>query len=49
MAANDPNKSAFTTQSGQPRWTYINMSDEEWLSKTPEEKAQVIAGMYQKE
>lgn len=48
-AANDPNKSAFTTQSGQPRWTYINMSDQEWLSKTPEQKAQVIAGMYQKE
>jgi len=49
LAANDPNKSAFITQSGKPRWTYINMTDQEWLSKTPEEKAQVVATMYKNE
>lgn len=49
LAANDPSKSAFMTQSGKPRWTYINMTDQEWLSKTPEEKAQVVATMYKNE
>jgi len=48
-AAKDPNKKAFYTQWGGQRWTYIGMSDEEWLSKSPEEKAQVIATMYKKE
>ena len=48
-AALDPNKSAFLTQWGKPRWTYISMTDQEWLSKTPEEKAQVIATMYKNE
>lgn len=48
-AAKDPNKKAFYTQWGGQRWTYIGMSDEEWLSKTPEEKAQVIATMYKNE
>lgn len=48
-AAKDPNKKAFYTQWGGQRWTYIGLSDEEWLSKTPEEKAQVIATMYKNE
>jgi len=48
-AANDPSKQVFYTQKGQPRWTYITMSDQEWLSKTPTEKAKVIQRMYKSE
>ncbi len=49
FAANSPNKSAFRTQKGQPRWTYIDMSDEQWLAMTPEQKTDVIKRMNKEE
>lgn len=42
-------KGAFQTASGKPRWSYINMTDQEWLSKTPEQKKQIVSQMYQRE
>lgn len=42
-------KGAFLTQSGKPRWSYISMSDKEWLAKSPMEKRQVITDMYKHE
>lgn len=48
-AATDPNKNAFTTQSGQPRWTYINMTDQQWQAMTPEQKKETITTMYKNE
>lgn len=42
-------KGAFRTAGGKPRWSYINMSDQEWLSKTPEQKAETVKTMYQRE
>ncbi len=48
-AAQDPNKSAFRTQWGQPRWTYIDMTDQQWNSMTPEQKTATITKMYQNE
>jgi hypothetical protein len=48
-AANDPKKQAFYTQSGDQRWTYIGMSDSDWLKMTPDEKKQTVLGMYQQE
>lgn len=49
LAARDTNKQAFFTGSGAQRWTHTAMSDKEWLSKTPEQKAAVIAQMYKNE
>jgi len=49
LAAQDPNKSAFRTQWGQPRWTYIDMTDQQWNSMTPEQKTATITKMYQNE
>lgn len=49
LAAQDPNKSAFRTQGGQPRWTYIDMTDQQWNSMTPEQKTATITKMYQNE
>ncbi len=48
-AANDPNKQAFFTQSGQQRWNYIGLSDKQWLAMTPEQKKNTIAQMYKQE
>lgn len=48
-AAQDPNKSAFRTQWGQPRWTYIDMTDEQWNAMSPEQKTATITKMYQNE
>ena len=48
-AANDKTKKAFYTQAGQPRWTYIAMTDEQWSKLTPEQKKAVVAKMYQNE
>lgn len=42
-------KGAFYTQSGQQRWTHTAMSDQEWLSKTPQQKQDIVAQMYSKE
>ena len=39
----------FYTQSGQQRWSYIGMSQEQWMSLTPEQKANVVKSMYQHE
>ncbi len=47
LSANSSNKQAFYTQSGAPRWVHTAMSDQEWLSLTPEQKNNVIASMYQ--
>ncbi len=49
LAAQDPNKSAFRTQWGQPRWTYIDMTDEQWNAMTPEQKTATITTMYKNE
>jgi hypothetical protein len=42
-------KGAFQTATGKSRWSYINMSDKQWLSMTPEQKAQTVAKMYSQE
>ena len=39
----------FQTASGQPRWSYINMSKATWDSMTDQQKKNVIKGMYQQE
>ena len=39
-------KIGFQTQSGKPRWSYINMSKDEWGGLAKEEKIAVIAKMY---
>ena len=49
IASKDPNKSAFTTLKEQPRWTYINMTDDQWLKLSKEEKVNVIKKMNQQE
>lgn len=49
LAAQDPTKRAFYNQSGGQRWSYTAMTDEQWLSLTPEQKKQKIAEMYQQE
>lgn len=48
-AAQSEDMMAFFTASGQPRWSYTSVSDEEWLAKTPEQKVDFIDGMYQME
>lgn len=48
-AAKDPSKRAFYSQNGGQRWSYIAISDEEWLAKTPEEKKEFIKEMYKNE
>lgn len=47
--ANDPKKRIFYTQGGKQRWTYLAMSDEEWLSLSQEEKIWIIQRMYNNE
>jgi len=42
-------KIGFTTASGKPRWTYINMPKSQWNALSYEEKKQVISGMYKRE
>lgn len=42
-------KIGFTTASGKPRWTYINMPKSQWDSLSYEGKKQVIETMYKKE
>lgn len=49
LAANDPAKSAFYTQSGQPRWTHTAISDAAWSKMTMDQKKNVVASMYQHE
>ncbi len=41
----------FYTQSGQPRWTYVNQIPDakNWANLSPGQKANVIAQMYQRE
>lgn len=48
-AANNNSTQAFFTSSGKPRWTYISMTDQQWLSLSPDQKKQVVARMYQQE
>lgn len=48
-SAKSEDRQAFYTQKGQQRWTYLGMSDEEWLKKSPTEKTQIIKNMYKKE
>jgi len=48
-AAQNPSMNAFTTQWGQPRWTYINMTDQQWQSMSPEQKVATVNKMYQNE
>lgn len=38
----------FQTASGKPRWSYIDMTNQQWQAKTAEQKAQVIAEMKTK-
>lgn len=39
----------FQTASGKPRWSYINMSQQQWNGLSYSQKAQVVAQMYQQE
>jgi len=49
IAAKDPSKQAFYSQSGGQRWTHTAMTDAQWLALTPEQKKSKVAEMYQKE
>lgn len=42
-------KGAFRTQSGKPRWSYIDMTDAQWNAMTPEEKKATVISMYKNE
>lgn len=42
-------KIGFQTQSGAPRWTYINMPKSQWNAMSYDQKKQTIAKMYQNE
>jgi|GEM_PF-3092864 len=48
-AASSPNQQAFYTNSGKQRWSYIGISDSQWLSMSADQKKQVIAQMYKSE
>jgi len=48
-AAKASNKQAFYTQGGKPRWSYVAISDQEWLGKSPAEKEAFVAQMYKNE
>ena len=39
----------FYTSSGQQRWSYIGMQQDQWMALTPEQKSNVVKGMYQNE
>lgn len=43
------NSGAFITKSGGQRWIYANMTDQQWLSLTPEQKQKTVQMMYQYE
>ncbi len=48
LAANAPDRRAFFTLGGKPRWDYLPSAptDEEWLAKTSDEKKDFITAMY---
>lgn len=48
-AAQDPQKQAFYTGSWTQRRTHTALQDAQWLQLTPQQKAEVVLGMYQRE
>lgn len=48
-AAANPSTQAFYTQSGQQRWTYMGMTDQQWMALTPDQKKQTVISMYKQE
>lgn len=43
------NTPIFTTAGGKPRWSYINMTNQDWQAMSPQQKADTVAKMKNSE